>query len=49
MIKVKLKKTDISRILRALSLLELREEIPKKEYIRLYKKLYDKKLYEKLR
>jgi hypothetical protein len=36
---IKLKKTDISRILRALSLLEIKKEIKKEDYIRLYKKL----------
>ena len=39
---VKLKSIDISRILRALSLLEIKREIPKMDYIRLYKKLFRK-------
>ncbi len=37
---IKLKRIDISRILRGLSLLELKGEIPKKEYIRLHKRFF---------
>jgi rhamnogalacturonyl hydrolase YesR len=40
MVKIQLKKTDISRLLRGLSLLEIKEEIRKEDYIRLYKKLF---------
>jgi len=38
--QIQLKKTDISRIIRALSLLEIAEKVDKKDYTRLYKKLY---------
>ena len=38
---IKLKKTDISRILRGLSLLDINGEIKKIDYTRLYNKLYN--------
>lgn len=41
MINLKFKKTDISRILRGLSLLELKGEIRKEDYKRLYNKLFN--------
>ena len=37
---IKLKKMDIDRILRGLSLLELEGNIKKKDYKRLYKRLF---------